>query len=199
MRLTKPLGIKPPAVMQRIGLQASLIGDCPQHDEVLWPITEDNELGWHPLDGMNHCPCKLIPALGARGPTTKEHDRPTVQAKSPPERLAITWLGLARRCVKPVVDDGGGNISKSVARHRPRLSMADAHQRGHVSLDQTVDHHVPTWNPAHRRAMHALGRGRRKADVPARTQELGKAEEQVVVRGEDDRNRPASAAARYRK
>ena len=156
-------------------------------------------MGWHSLDGANHCPCKLIPALGARRSTTKEHDRPTIQAKSSPEHLAVTWSGLARRCVKPVVDDCGRNISESVARHRPRLSMTDARQRSHVSLDQAVDHQVPTWNPSHRRAMHALGRDRRKADVTARTQELRKAEEQVVVGGEDDRNRLASATTRYRK
>ena len=90
MRFTQTILIKPPAVMQRVGWQASIIGDCPQGDEVLRPITEDNELAWHSLDGTNHRTCELIPALGARRPATKEHDRPTVQAKSQPESLSVT-------------------------------------------------------------------------------------------------------------
>jgi hypothetical protein len=92
MRFTQAILIKPPAVMQRVGWQARIIGDCAQGNEVLRPITEDNELAWHSLDGTNHRTCELIPALGARRPATKEHDRPTVQAKSQPESLSITCL-----------------------------------------------------------------------------------------------------------
>ena len=97
------------------------------------------------------------------------------------------------------MDNGGRHISEPVTRHRPGLRVADARQRSHVALDKTMHYQIATRNPAHRRAMHALGRGCRKADVPARTQEFRKAKEQVIVGSEDDRKRPASATARNRK
>src|SRR6266542_169926 len=180
--------------MQRILGKADLVGEAARMGKVRLTVAGDSQLAIDALPGDSDGTEQLIATLGAGNTAAKEDQRTVVETVSLAEGGGLRKTSLRGQFGfygQAVVHDFERNVVKPVDGERGALGVADAGDRPlgvrtDAAPHQAVGGTVAPGGATNVAAVWTGGGDGVVADVAGGTEELGEAEEEIVVRGEDD-------------